>query len=176
MWITTVLLAAAIVAKPAEPVRVPLAKIVNTEKLISTQLAAMYPEEPWFLIGPARGVYLIGTGAVFSAEINLATGPSLSPFKQTITREEISRHHDKKEVRVPVLRDRMYSIVGSMAAYLETMPGNEEFVLVVTLLKYPWEDTTGFPSQIIMRVPRGKLIEAQRQNARPDSVIRVQEY
>jgi hypothetical protein len=176
MWTTVLMLAAAIVAKPSEAPRVPLTKVVNTEKLISTQFAAMYPEEPWFLIGMARGVYLTGFGVVFSAEINLATGPSLSPFKQTITKEEITRHRDKKEIRLPLLRNRMYSIVGSMASYLETIPDNEEFVLTVTLLKYPWEETTGMPSQIVMRVPRGRLMDAQRQNARPDTVIKVQEY
>jgi hypothetical protein len=176
MWSTALLLAAAAISRPSEPARITLAKVVNTEKLISTQLAAMYPEEPWFLIGPARGLYLDGMGVIFSAEINLATGPSLSPFKQTITKEEITRHHDKKEVRLPVLRQRMFLMVGSMASYLETLPNNEEFVLAVTLLKYPWEETAGMPSQIIMRVPRGKLMEAQRQNAKPDTVIRVQEY
>jgi hypothetical protein len=70
----------------------------------------------------------------------------------------------------------MYSIVGSMSSYLETMPNNEEFVLTVTLLKYPWEDTTGMPSQIIMRASRGKLMDAQRQNAKPETAIKVQEY
>jgi hypothetical protein len=176
MWITALLLAAAIVAKPADPARVPLSKVINTEKLISTQFAAMYPDELWFLIGTTRGVYLSGLGVVFSAEINLATGPSLSPFKQTITKEEIARHRDKKEVRLPILRNRMYSIVASMSSYLEMMPDNEEFVLAVTLLRYPWEEAGGMPSQIVMRVPRGKLMDAQRQNARPDSVIKVQEY
>lgn len=177
MWTTALLFLAAVITRPAEPARITLAKIVNTQTLISTQLAAMYPEEPWFLIGPARGMYLDGIGVIFSAEINLATGPSLSPFKQTITKEEITRHRDKKEVRLPLLRKRMYTIVGSMASYLETLPNNEEFVLAVTLLKYPWEGTVaGMPSQIILRAPRGKLVEAQRQNANPDTVIRMQEY
>src|SRR5437870_2914512 len=96
MWTTALLLAAAIVTTPAETPRITLAKVVNTEKLISSQLASLYPDEPWFLIGQTRGVYLDGMGVVFSAEINLATGPSLSPFKQTITKEEITRHRDKK--------------------------------------------------------------------------------
>jgi hypothetical protein len=176
MWTTTLLLLAAIVGRPVEPARITLAKVVNTQTLISTQLAAMYPEEPWFLIGPTRGLYLDGTGVIFSAEINLATGPSLSPFKQTITKEEIAHHRDKKETRLPILRKRMYTIVGSMASYMEMLPNNEEFVLAVTLLRYPWEEAAGMPSQIIMRAPRGKLVEAQRQNAGPETVIRKQEY
>ncbi len=176
MLTSILLLATALVTRPAEAPHVVRAKVLNTEKLINTQLAALYPDEPWFLIGMARGVYLDGMGVVFSAEINLATGPYLSPFKQTISREEIVRLHDKKEVRLPLLRKRMVTIVGSMASYLETMPSNEEFVLAVSLLRYPWEDSTGIPSQIIMRAPRGKLMEAQRNNVRPASVLRIEEY
>jgi hypothetical protein len=63
-----------------------------------------------------------------------------------------------------------------IASTIETMPNNEEYVLAITLLKYPWEDTPNVPSQIVMRVARGKLLEAQRENARLDSVIKVQEY
>ena len=179
MWTTAILLTCAAVARPvqaSEPLRVPLAKVVNTEKLISTQLSAMFPEEPWFLIGTARGVYLNGFGVVFSAEINLATGPTLSPFKQTITKEEIAHHRERKEARLPVLRHRLYEIVGQMASYLETLPPNEEFVLAVTLLRYPWEDAAGMPSQIILRVPRGRALEALRMNTPLDSVVKSQEY
>jgi hypothetical protein len=179
MWTTALLFACAVISRPvraAEPAHVPLAKVINTEKLISTQLAGMYPDEPFFLIGTTRGVYLNGFGVVFSAEINLATGPSLSPFKPTISKEEIAHHREKKESRLPVLRNRLYEIVGQMGNYLDTLPTNEEFVLVVTLLKYPWEDTSGMPTQIILRVPRAKLLEAQRLNAKPESVVKAQVY
>ena len=180
MWTTAILLACAVVSRPAvragEPPRIPLTKIVSTEKLISNRLSAMFPEEPWFLIGPARGVYLNGFGVVFSAEINLATGPTLSPFKQTITKEEIAHHRGKKEARLPVLRTRLYEIAGQMANSLEALPPNEEFVLAVTLLKYPWEDGAGMPSQIILRVPRGRALEALRMNTPLDSVVKSQEY
>lgn len=162
-------------AGPDAP-KVPRAKIVNTEKMINTKLASMYPEEPYFLIGMTRGLYLDGVGAIFSAEVNIAMGPSLSPFKQTITKEEIARHHDKKEVRIPLLRTAMYSLVSSMGSYLETLPTNEEFVLAISLPRYPWEDPIGTPSQIVMRVPRGKLVQAERDHARPDTVIKLQEY
>jgi hypothetical protein len=164
-----------IFASGADAGRVPRSKMANMEKLINTQIAAMYPEEPYFLIGLARGTYLEGFGAVFSAEINLATGPSLSPFKQTISREEIQRHRDKKEVRLPLLRNRMTAIVSSMAATLENLPPTEEFVLSITLLRYPWEENFG-PSQIVMRVQRGRLLDSARVSAKPETVIRTQEY
>jgi hypothetical protein len=156
--------------------KVSRAKVANVEKLINTQLAAMYPEEPYFLIGLTRGVYLEGFGVIFTADINLATGPSLSPFKQTISQEEITRHRDKKEVRLPLLRSQMVSIVTTMSSYLETLPPNEEFVMIVTLLKYPWEAPTGQPVQIIMRAQKAKLQQAEHDKVRPDTVIKVQEF
>ena len=63
----------------------------------------------------------------------------------------------------------------SLSAKLKTCgPLPVEFA--VTLLKYPWEDTPNMPTQIVMRVPRVKLMDAQRQNAKLDSVIKVREY
>lgn len=165
-----------VLASGADASRVPRGKIVNVEKLINTQIASMFPEEPYFLIGLARGTYLEGFGAVFSAEVNLATGPATSPFRPTpISKEEKDRHEEKKNARLPALRSKMYTVVGNMASYLEALPKSEEFVLSVTLLRYGWEDGTG-PTQIIMRVQRARLIDAQRANAKPDSVITVQEY
>ncbi len=174
LWSTALLLAVSVPGHPADTVRVPRAKVAVTEKLISIRLASLFPEEPWFLIGFARGVYLEGTGVVFSAEINLATGPSLSPFKQTITKEEIARHRVRKLERLPILRKCMQSIVAEIGPTLALSP-TEEFVLAVTLLRYPWEDPAGMPSQIIMRAPRAKLTGSQLAE-RPDSVIKVQEY
>ena len=156
--------------------KVPRAKVANVEKIINTQLAAMYPEEPYFLIGLTRGVYLEGFGVIFSADINLATGPSLSPFKQTISQEEIARHREKKEVRLPRLRNQMVSIVSSMSSYLETLPPTEEFVMIVTLLKYPWEAPAGQPVQIVMRAQKGKLQQAEHDKIRPDAIIKLQEF
>ncbi len=169
-------LATVLSAASAESPKVPRPRIANAEKMVNTQLAAIVPEEPYFLIGLARGAYLDGIGAVFSAEINLATGPSLSPFKQSVSKEEIQKHLDRKTERMPLLRSRMISIVGSMANYLETMPNNEEFIFAVTLLRYPWEVTDGVPTQVVMRVRRDQVLNAQRTNAKLDSVIRLQEY
>jgi hypothetical protein len=177
MRIAVIVLAfsAALFASGADNARVPRAKVANVEKLINTQFAGMYPEEPYFLIGLARGTYLEGFGVVFSVEINLATGPSLSPFKQTISKEEIAKHREKKEARLPLLRDRMGFLVNSMSKYLDTLPDNEEFVLIVTLLRYPWE-TPGQPNQIIMRAQHGKLLQAEREKSRLDTVIKTQEF
>ena len=155
---------------------VPRAKIANAEKLIDTQLASMYPDEPWFLLGPTNGVYLDGFGAVFSAQINLATGPTSTPFKLEISKEEIARHRDKKITRLPDLRKMMLKIVGSTGGYLDNLAPSEQFVLSVTLLRYPYEDPKSAPSQIVMQVEHGKLVDAQKRGAPLDSIVKVTEY
>lgn len=166
------------VSSPAEVVRagVARAKVINAEKLINTQLAGMYPDEPWFLLGPARGVYLQGFGVVFTAEINLATGPTQSPFKMEITKEEIARHQDKKITRLPALRGMMAKLVGFTADYLDTLPAGEQLVLGITLLRYPYEDPKIAPSQIVMQAERSRVLEAKRKQEPIDTVVRAMEY
>ncbi len=178
MLFTAVLLLGAATASSADSdtATIPRAKVANAEKLIDTQLAAMYPEEPWFLLGPARGVYLDGYGVVFTAEVNLATGPVRTPFHLEITKEEIAKHRDKKLSRLPELRVMMTKILGSTTGALEALPPADQVVLGVTLLRYPYEDPKGIPSQIVMQVERGKLLDAQRRHVPLDTVIKVQEY
>jgi len=164
-------------ASGADTAKVSRTKIINVEKLINTQMASMVPDEPYFLIGLARGTYLEGLGVVFSVDINLATGPTVSPFRPPITKEEIARVREKKDARLPLLRTKMFAVIGSMASLLDTLPPNEELILIVTLLRYPYEDGGAtLPSQIVMRVPRGKLIEFQRNSTKIDTVIRAQEF
>ena len=164
-------------ASGADSPKVPRAKIANVEKLINTQMAAMVPEEPYFLIGLARGTYLDGVGVIFSVDINLATGPTVTPFRPAISKEEIAKLREKKEARLPLLRTKMFSVIGSMTSFLDGVPPGEEFIFVVTMLRYPYEEASSLPSQIVMRVPRGRLVEAQRaNNFKIDTVIRTQEY
>ena len=164
-------------ASGADTGKVPRAKIANVEKLINTQMASMVPDEPYFLIGLARGTYLDGIGVIFSVDINLVTGPTITPFRPAITKEEIAKLREKKEARLPLLRTKMHTVIGSMTSFLDGMPPGEEFIFVVTMLRYPYEEASSLPSQIVMRVPRGKLVEAQRAgNFKIDTVIRTQEY
>lgn len=162
-------------ASGAEP-KVPRAKVVNVEKLISTALASMYPDEPYFLIGPARGVYIEGVGVVYITDINLATGPTMSPFSPPVNKEQMQRHRDKKEVRLPLLKNKILEISGSVISLLDALPANEDFILTINLLRYPWEDPAGLPSQLILRVQKGKLGKAVADHARIDTIAKVQEY
>jgi hypothetical protein len=164
-------------ALAAEPQRgLSRGKVVNAEKLINTQLAGMYPDEPWFLLGPARGVYLEGYGVVFTAEINLATGPTQTPFKMEITKEEIARHREKKITRLPELRAAMAKLMGFAADYLDSLAPGEQLVLGITLLRYPYEDPKIAPSQIVMQSDRARILDARKRQAPVDSVVRAVEY
>lgn len=170
-------LLASVVSSPADAVRgVPRAKVVNAEKLINTQLAGMYPDEPWFLLGPARGMYLEGYGVVFTAEINLATGPTQTPFKMEITKEEIARHRDKKITRLPELRGMMTKLMGFTAEYLDNLAPGERLVLGITLLRYPYEDPKIAPSQIVVQGERSKIVEAKKRQEPLETVVHAVEY
>ena len=57
--------------------------------------------EAFDLLGPTRGVYLEGYGAVFSSELNLIISPNLSPFRPVFGKAEIARIRDRKLQRLP---------------------------------------------------------------------------
>jgi hypothetical protein len=168
--------AAVLCAASADRPRVTRAEVANVEKLINTQLASMFPDEPWLLLGYTRGFYVEGTGVVFSAEINLATGPTVSPFSQPPTKEIVFAHHAKKVQRVPKLRETMYSVLKSLGTFFPSMPPDEQLILAVTILRYPWENAEGLPNQVVMHVPRAKLSEALARSTALNTLVKAEEY
>ena len=57
----------------------------------------------------------------------------------------------------------------------------EQIVVVMFLSRYPWEDTTGVPVQVMLRAQKGKLLEAQRAGgaglaAALDAAIQVEQF
>ena len=164
--------AKAIVDKP--PVSravVPRASMKAVETAIDQRLERAYPEDAFILLGNARGVYLDGYGAVFTAEVNLVNSPGLSPFHQKFTPEELARTHSKKVERVVKLKDLMKTMLVSAAAELRSVPMNEQIVLGVSLFNYHWETTAGLPSQIVMQATRQQLLSSDVPNA-----VRMQEF
>jgi hypothetical protein len=64
-----------------------------------------------------------------------------------------------------------------MAASLDPVPGDEQIVLAIMLTKYPWEDLSGVPSELVMQGQKKKLLEVR--GAGPDKIdaaIRVIEF
>ena len=56
------------------------------------------------VLGPSRGVYLEGYGAVFTAEVNLVAGPPMTLFNVTVTKDYVARHKQIKIARIPDLK------------------------------------------------------------------------
>lgn len=174
--VLVLMMAGAALLSAADTPRVSRAEVANVEKTVNSQLTGMFPDEPWLLLGMTRGVYVEGVGVIFSAEVNLATGPSPSPFNPTISPQVIAAHRDKKMSRMPKLRETMYAVVKSLSGAFPNLPGDEQVVFAVTLLRYPWEPAGGAPTQIVMHAPRAKLSDALAKNTPLTGAVAAQEY
>ncbi len=133
----------------------------------------------FLLLGYTRGVYLEGSAAVFSAEVNLAAGPTVSMFKQELSKEDLARLRQKKLDKLPVLKQAMRRLLFDLAARLEPMGGDEEVVVAVSLVMFNWENREGLPWQVVMRAPRKKLTEiptTKRDPAQLEGLIKVEEF
>lgn len=175
--IPTLLLAAVAVAIGAVP-RVSRSVLHAMELSFDKRIQTMSPDAPFELLGNTRGVYLEGYGVVFTSEVNLSFSSNISPFQPTMPREYVLKLRLRKLERVPILKKSMQEEMVAMASSLDTVPANEQIVLGVTLVYYPWEDSAGLPSQIVMQAERQKLLDVQlgrTSRASLDSIIRVQE-
>jgi hypothetical protein len=157
-------------APPASHPRVTRAALAGVERNFDGRLA--YTADAFDLLGPTRGVYLEGYGAVFSTELNLIVSPNVSPFHQSFSKIEIARIHDRKLQRLPSLKQQMREMLVASAESLETMPPNEQVVVAVSLFHYSWEDYSGLPMQIVMQAERQKLLS----NATREAAIRMVEF
>ena len=155
---------------PASHPRVTRSALAAQEKSIDGHLA--YSTDAFDLLGPTRGVYLEGYGAVFSIEVNLILSPNVSPFHPAFSKMEIARIHERKVQRLPLLREKMREMLIASAASLENEPPSEQVVLAVSLFHYSWEDYSGLPSQIVMQAERQKLLS----NATRETAIRTVEF
>ncbi len=122
-----------------------------------------------------RGVYLEGYGAVFTADVNLTPTPSINPFQLTIGKPVIERIYQKKLAQLPILLAGMQQILLDAGSVLNTVPAQEQIVLVVTLGNETWETTGKLPSQVYMQAQRAKLMDAKAGKVKIETVIKVQE-
>lgn len=144
------------------------AAISAVEKAIDRRIETLF-DEPFLLLGMTRGVYLEGTGAVFTAEIALALSPA-GPFAPKLTPEEMQRLRKKRLERLPVVKEAMRDLLVRSAEMLAAMPETEDVVLGVTIFRRSAEDNTGIPAQIVMQAGRKELL------AKNKSAIREQEF
>ncbi len=159
-------------AADADPGHAVMVSIVSTQRSIDGRLAHIWPEEPFFVLGTTHGVYLEGYGAVFTAEVNLATAP-VSPLMPIPTKEMIARHHQKKVERIPLLEKAMREMLVQTATSMDTLADTDRIVIAVSLTSYSWEPA-GLPSQIIMQAQKGALLKASG-GTQLASVIKAEE-
>jgi len=95
------------------------------------------------------------------SEGNLAPGAGITPFHQTIGKDELVRLHDKKITRLPKLKDAMQDMLLNSASSLDTVPGSEQITLGITLFYWHGENTEGLPAQIVMHAPRRALVNVK---------------
>jgi hypothetical protein len=164
---------AAVFAATAERPKMTRVDVANMENVINGRIQGMFPDEPWVLLGFTRGFYVDGVGVVFSADVSLATGPAVTPFNPNPRKDLLIAQHEKKQKRLPVLRETMYTIVRYLSTAVANLPDDEQVVLCVSLMRSPWEIGNDIPAQIVMHVQRGKLLAAK---APLDSVIKAEEY
>ncbi len=156
--------------------RVTRPMLVAMEKSLDSRVTRISQDNPFLLLGPTRGIYLDGYGAVFTAEINLVSAPAaLMMFRGEMTKEEIQQHRQKKLQRLPQLKEALRQALLDSAASLDTVPAEEQIVVVAMLSKYPWEDVSGVPQQIMMQASKKSLLDQRNNPAALDTVIRTTE-
>ena len=150
-------------AEVSDAPRVGRSTIANVEKYLDNRFTRLWDDNPVALLGPSRGVYLEGYGAVFTAEVNLVAGPPLTLFNVSVTKDYIARHKQAKMARIPELKKELQKALADTAASKEmaAVPPDEQIVLVAFLSHFPWEDLSGIPAQIMMQGTKRKLIEAR---------------
>jgi hypothetical protein len=156
---------------------VPYLDIHNVERAVDRRFDNYSVSDPIELVGGTHGVYIEGSGAVFTSEVNLVLGPVLSPMHQEISKEEIAKVRERKKARLPELRKLMQATLVSSATGLATMPPQEEIVYGVTLFNMPWEDATGLPHQIVMRAKRQALLDFEKGTLKTlEAAVKTQTY
>ena len=118
--------------------------------------------EPYDLLGTARGTYLAGYGAVFSVELNLVmVSPlNLSPFKPGISEDEINLMEKRKLAKVETLKDAMRSLMVGAGKTLTGLPPEEHIVMEAFLFNYRWERTRDLPNRIVITSTKQQLLDA----------------
>jgi hypothetical protein len=133
-----------------------LQTIITLEKEMDERIGVTGGTDPCVVRGPSRGLLVNGLGAVFTAEVELATTPGgVALFQTAVSPEQKAKYHKTKLARVPMLEQSMRDMVQSMGASPALKLADSDQVVVAVRLWYQrWEDTTGLPGQIVVRLDR----------------------
>ena len=149
-------------------------EVAGVERMMN-QALSVGPADPYELLGTARGTYLSGYGAVFTAELDLINaGPiSPTPFKPKVSPQELSSVHDRKEKNLKILRDQMRTMMVNAGSTLDGMPPNERITMEAFLFYYAWENPKGLPARVTMSAEKQKLLDAKAAHAGPQELASI---
>ncbi len=151
----------------SEPI-LSLASLKAVEASINDRVSSNI-SDPYDLMGPARGTYLEGYGAVFTVYMDLVpTSPlSLSPFKPAPSEKELVELHDRKARKVAALKEAMRGLMAGACKTLPALPPEEHIVLEAFLFNYNWEQSRGLPHRIVITARKQQLLDAVARHASP---------
>ena len=157
-----------------EPLKLNRAAFTRVSDSADNRYKSLWPDYPADLVGVTRTVYIRGYGAVVTGELNLAPSSGITPFHQTITKDDVARAHQKKVQRMPELRNAMQALLLQTASELHDVPDNEEVAIAVSLFYWVWEDRAGLPDQIVVHASKKALATVAKDKL--SSVVRIDEY
>lgn len=132
---------------------------------------AKFADDPWDLLGDARGSYLPGYGAVFTFELSLIRVTPITPFHQSVSADEIRLVHERKLKQLVVLKATVVDLIARSAAALNGLPPAEQITFEAYLLGQPFENTAGLPRRsVMMTANRQKLLDAAARHATPAEI------
>jgi len=125
--------------------------------------------DPYDLLGPARGTYLEGYGAVFTVEMNLLllSPLNVSPFKPALSEQEVATVHDRKAHKVEQLKSTMIDLMAGASKSLPGLPPEEKIVMEAFFFNYRWENARGLPRRVVLTAQKQKLLDAAARHATP---------
>jgi hypothetical protein len=149
----------------SEPV-VSIGSLKAVEGTINDKLLSNV-NDPYDLLGTARGTYIEGYGAAFTFEVNLVFGSNLAgtPFQPKISEKEINTMHDRKARKMEDLKETMRGLAANACKSLQGLPPDERVVIEAFLFSYHWENTRGLPRRIVMSAQKQKVLDAVNRHA-----------
>ena len=145
-------------------VRVTRVVIRSVESNLNERLSKLWAADtPMALTSHARGLYLDGYGAVFTLEMNTAND-GVGLMTPNLTPQMKAQVKQKKVDRMPQLQKALSLALVDAAATLDPVPLDEQVVIEVDLLRYTWEDGTGYPAELLVQSTRRKLLDVKRAN------------
>jgi hypothetical protein len=171
---TLILFAVAVLCFGATEPRVSRKAVAGVEGAMNDRFRAV-TADPYDLLGPARGTYLDGYGAVFTIEVQLVHVDPPSPFRPAYSQADLAALRDRKLKRLPVMKETMRGLMAEACNTLDAMPGDEKISVEAILWHYSWEDSRGIPQRVLMTADKSKLLGAAANHANLASIITEQE-